>query len=125
MSRRQSWQKKFAVAIAGLLWSLRHQNSFWIHVPVAIAVIALAIGLRVELWRISAVVLATTLVLGAELLNTSFELLVRKLHPEQDDQIGLALDIASAAVLVTAIGAVIIGLLALGPPLWSAITAAS
>jgi diacylglycerol kinase len=50
-------------------------------------------------------------------LNTSIEQLVRVLHPEHDPSIGRGLDAAAGAVLLAAIGAVAVGLIALGPPL--------
>ena len=113
--------KKFAVAISGVAWAARHQNSFRVHLPVAAAAIALSAWLQVEPWRWVAVVLAITIVISAELLNTSLEQLVRVLHPNQHPQIGRALDAAAGAVLIAASGAVAVGLVTLGPPLWNAI----
>ena len=112
-----SWPKKFAVAISGLLWAIRTQSSFWIHIPIALAVLALAAILQIELWRWVAVVLTITLVFAAELLNSAIEQLIKVLHPEHDERIGRALDVSAAGVLITAIGAIIVGLLTLGQPL--------
>ena len=117
MSNRLSWPKKFAVAISGIFWSARTQNSFWAHLPITVAVIALAAWLQVETWRWVAILCAITIVCSVELLNTSIEQLVKVLHPEHDEGIGRALDAAAGAVLVAAIGSVIIGLVVLGPPL--------
>jgi diacylglycerol kinase len=119
MSSKQGWQQKFAHAAAGLFWSVRTQSSFWIHLPIAFAVLGVAAWLRVETWRWVAIVLAITIVLSAELLNTVIEQLVKVLHPDHDERIGQLLDTAAGAVLVAAIGAIIVGLIALGLPLWS------
>lgn len=119
----QGWGKKFAVAISGVLWSTQTQTSFRVHLPIAIAVLGMGAWLRLEVWRWVAVVLSITIVLSAELFNTSIEQLVRVLHPQHDQGIKRALDTAAGAVLVTAIGAVIVGLITIGLPLWDALAA--
>ena len=117
-----SWTNKFAVAMRGTLWAMRTQSSFWCHLPIALAVILVAAILQLELWRWAVLLLTIGLVFAIELVNTAIELLVRALHPEHDDQIGRALDVAAGAVLFAAIVAVMIGVLILGPPLWQLIT---
>ena len=121
MSSSQSWHRKFAVAISGIFWAARSQTSFRIHLPIAAAVIVLAAWGRVDAWRWVAVLLAIAMVLSAELLNTSIEQLVSAVHPAHDERIGRALDAAAGAVLVLSIAAILIGLIALGPPLLVAV----
>lgn len=120
-SNEQAWGKKFAVAISGVVWSARTQHSFRVHLPIAVAAIGVAAWLRIETWRWVAIVFAITIVLSAELINTSIEQLVRVLHPQHDEGIKRALDAAAGAVLLVAIGAVIAGLITLGLPLWNTI----
>ena len=48
-------------------------------------------------------------VLTAELFNSALETLARVVTRDRDETLGAALDIASAAVLITAAGAVIVG----------------
>lgn len=116
------WKRKFAVAGSGLREAVRTQDSFPVHAIATLAVLAVAFALRIEAWRWAAVLLAITVVWSAELLNTAIELLAKKLHPERDPQIGRALDAAAAGVLVAAVGSVLIGLVALGPPCWDWLT---
>lgn len=113
--------RKFAVACSGIVWAVRTQNSFWIHLCVTTAVLALGAWLRLEPWRWVAMVLTITVVLFAEMINTAIEQLVKAVHPEHDQRIGRALDIAAGAVLLTAIASVTVGLITLGPPLWTAL----
>ena len=108
---------KFTAAIAGFLWAVRTQNSFWVHLPIAAAVVAVAFWLRLDGWRWVALLLAIGGVLAAELLNTAIEELVRVVHPRHDRRIGHALDAAAAGVLVISVTAIMIGLIVLGPPL--------
>ena len=89
--------------------------------PVALAAVGVAAWLGIETWRWVAIVLAITIVLSAELMNTSIEQLVRVLHPQHDEGIKRTLDTAAGAVLIAAIGAVIAGLITLGFPLWESL----
>ena len=116
-----AWRRKFAVAFTGVAWAVRTQNSFWVHLTVTAAVILLGAWLRVELWRWVAISLAIIVVLYAELINSAIEQLVKVVHPEHDERIGRVLDVAAGSVLVAAIGSVAVGLMTLGPPLWTAL----
>jgi len=48
-------------------------------------------------------------VLAAELFNTAIELLADELHPHDSPRIRIVKDCAAAAVLVTVLGALIVG----------------
>ncbi len=111
------WIAKFRDAADGLLYGCRTQESLWVHLTVTTAVIALAAGLRVEPWRWAILILCIAVVLASELFNSAIEQLVRTLHPHHNPTIGVALHLAAAGVLVTATGAVLVGLIVLGPPL--------
>jgi diacylglycerol kinase len=50
-------------------------------------------------------------VMMVELINTAIEVLVDKISPEYDRQAGNIKDISAAAVLITALMALIIGLI--------------
>ena len=58
------------------------------------------------------------LVLGLEACNSAIEALGDAVTLDQHPLIGAAKDVAASAVLMAAMGSVIIGLLILGPPLW-------
>ncbi|TWU35098.1 diacylglycerol kinase [Novipirellula artificiosorum] len=113
----KTWRRKFAVAIRGLGISIREQPSFWVHLPVALCIIALAAWLHLEPWRWVAILISITVVLSAELMNTAIERLVSVLHPQRDPRIGDVLDTAAASVFIAAIGAVAVGCVVLIGPL--------
>lgn len=52
--------------------------------------------------------LSYLLILTTELINTSLEKILEKVHPEFDEAVGMGKDIASAAVLMTIIFAIIV-----------------
>ena len=78
--------------------------------------LALAVWLRAPLAPIA---LACALVLALELVNTAVEAVVDLVSPKPHPLAGVAKDAAAAAVLLASLGAVVVGLAVLGPPLWA------
>ncbi len=108
----------FRYAFEGWWYVLRTQHNAWIHAAVSVAVVALAFWLGVSRLEWAILLLATMLVWMAEFANTALEAVVDMAMPDYHPLAKVAKDVAAAAVLVGAIGAAIIGLLILGPPLW-------
>ncbi len=86
-----------------------------IHLLAAAIVIAGGIIFSVSLFSWVLLVLAIGLVFIAELINTSLEHLADVVSPEKNEKIKKAKDLAAAAVLVSAIMAVVIGLVVFLP----------
>jgi diacylglycerol kinase len=107
--------RSFRYALAGLRTLLRTQHNAWIHALATVVVIGaggyFVLSLAEWLW----LVLAMTLVWTAEAFNTALELLADAVTQEQHPLIGQAKDVAAGAVLISALGALIIGVLVLGP----------
>ena len=115
--RRHSWKNKFRNALRGLQRALRTQSSFAVHLLIAcIAVIAAAI-LRVTMVEWGLLVAAIGMVMVAEIFNTAIESLSRAVDTQFHPRLRDALDIASAAVLIAAGTAVVIGLCIFVPAL--------
>jgi diacylglycerol kinase len=113
--------RSFRYALEGWWFVLRTQHNAWIHavVSMAVVVVALWLGLALRDWAI--LILAITIVWMAEFMNTALEALVDMIMPEEHHLAKVAKDVAAAAVLVAALGAALVGLLILGPPLWQRI----
>lgn len=105
----RTWRTKFAAAFRGWYWGVKEQNSFHVHFPVAITVVAAAAWFRVTPGEWLALVLSIALVLAAELFNSALETLAPAITREHDEHVARALDIASGAVLCLACGAVVVG----------------
>jgi diacylglycerol kinase len=105
----------FIHAIHGIGFVLRTQPNSWIHALATAA--ALVVGVWVELsptqWAILA--LTITAVWVAEFLNTAIEAVVDLVQPDHHPLAKAAKDTAAGAVLVSAIGSVVVGILILGP----------
>jgi diacylglycerol kinase len=110
----RGWIKKFADAFRGVALGVRGQSSFYVHFVMTAAVIAVAAFVRVTWVEWCLLVLCITLVLTAEMFNSALEFMARAVDREHNPDLGAALDIGSAAVLVASIGAVVIGVLILG-----------
>lgn len=108
------WIEKFGCAFRGIWIALRTDSSFSIHVPVAIAVVILGVLMRVSLADWYALVIAIGLVFAMELINTSVEILARKVTKEPSPEIRDALDVAAGAVLFATLGAIAIGVIVFG-----------
>lgn len=103
------WSSKFGCALRGVAVAFREEDSFVVHLPAAVAVMALASWRGVERFEWLLLVLCVAIVIAAELFNSAIERLSTVVTREVDPTIRDALDIASGAVLVVAAGAAVVG----------------
>lgn len=108
----------FRHAFEGLGYTLRTQPNAWIHAAFSLAVVGMCIWLRLSLQDWAVIILTITLVWATELINTAIEAVTDLASPDHHPFAKVGKDAAAGAVLVTAVGAILIGLLILGPPLW-------
>lgn len=104
-------------ALAGLRTLMRTQHNAWLHAGASVAVVAVGLYLDLDRAEWSWLVLAITGVWMAEAFNTALEFLADAASPEFHPLVEQAKDVAAAAVLLTALGALVIGVLVLGPHL--------
>lgn len=115
----KGWLRKFRLAFSGLFWAVRTELSFRIHLPIAFVAVLLAQFLRFDTVRWMALMLTIGIVLVAELFNTAVETLAFAVDDKPNEHIRRALDVASAAVLMSSIVAVVVGLLLYWVPFWN------
>ena len=106
-------------AFAGLWYALRTQRNTRIHLTITAGVVVLGIWLELDLTQWAVLVLTIGFVLVSEMLNTVAETLVDLISPGYHPLARIIKDVTAAAVLLGAIISVIVGLLILGPPLWT------
>ncbi|THF69140.1 diacylglycerol kinase [Deinococcus sp. Arct2-2] len=109
------WWRSAGFAWAGVRHCYRSQANFRIEAWAGALALALAVVLRAPL---PPILLCCTLVLSLELVNTALEAVVDLASPEVHPLAKIAKDAAAAAVLVASGGAVLVGLVVLGPALW-------
>ena len=99
----------FRWAIKGLGDLCSNHPNAKVHLLATLLVVPLSFYLQISLIEWCLMVLCICLVMAMEAMNSALEYLADKVSPEQDDLIGKAKDIAAAAVLLSAIGAAIVG----------------
>ena len=107
-------------ALHGIAIMVRSQHNAWIHAvaTATVVIVGLVVGLSPAEW--CWIVLAVMSVWTAEALNTAFEFLTDVASPTFHPLAGRAKDVAAGAVLISAIGSVVISVLVFGPHLWRA-----
>jgi diacylglycerol kinase (ATP) len=113
--------RSFKYAFTGIWTILRSQHNAWVHVVATVVVCAAGLYFRLSSPEWCWIVLAIVAVWTAEALNTAFEFLADVASPEFHPLVKKSKDVAAGAVLISAIGSVIIGLLVLGPHLMALI----
>ena len=103
--------KSFEYAGKGIRSFVLSTPNAWIHLTVAVIVIAAGFYFKLSIIEWIGIVLSIGMVLSAEALNTAVEEWVDVVKPEFDKKAGNVKDIAAGAVLMTAICATVIGLL--------------
>lgn len=109
--------RSFRYAFDGWWFVVRTQHNAWIHLIFTVAVFALAFWLRLPARDWAVLVLTIMVVWTAEFMNTALEAVVDMTMPEVHPLAKVAKDVAAAAVLLSALSAVLVGLLIMGPPL--------
>lgn len=117
MKIENSLPRSFRYAFTGLWYALRTQRNARIHLLAAVTVTAMGLWLRLDALRWVMLTLTIALVFFAEMVNTVAEAVVDLTTAEYHPLAKIAKDVSAGAVLVTALAAVIVGLLVLGPPL--------
>jgi diacylglycerol kinase (ATP) len=118
-----AWTRRLGYALRGVVVAVVGESNFWVYGAATVAVIAVGVWVELSVERWCVLALAVTVIFVAEMFNTSIEQLARAITRERRPELRDALDVASAAVLVAAIGAAIVGVAALGPPLVAALRA--
>lgn len=107
----------FRHAFLGLLFLFRTQRNAQIHLAALLMVIILGIHLHISSQEWFWLMGISGLVLTAEAFNTSIEQLTDIASPRFSIQAGRVKDLAAGAVLLSAITAVVVGLMIFGPKL--------
>lgn len=107
--------KSFSYAFKGLKYVLSSERNARLHVMFAVLALVASILLRIDLEEWLFVVVSITLVFFAEIVNTALEKTLDLISQENNQLVKLIKDMMAAAVLVTAMGAVIVALVVFLP----------
>lgn len=104
-------------ALEGLLYALRTQRNMRIHVVLGLTAFLLGILWGFGPWELAVLTVTVTLVLAAEIFNSALEVAIDLFTSDYNHLARVAKNLAAAAVLVTALNALVIGYLLFGPRL--------
>lgn len=117
--KAKSLLHSFRYAAAGIYFCLRTQRNMRIHVVAGFAAMALGFWLRLPPFHMAVLAVVSSLVVTMEMLNTAIENAVDLYTHQRHPLAKIAKDVAAAAVLVSAINALLVAALLLAPPLWT------
>jgi diacylglycerol kinase len=101
----------FVYAIRGIKALFTTEHNAYIHLLATLIAFALGVVLKIDRYEWLWLTMAIVLVFTAELVNTAIEQLCDVVQPDYSEKIKTIKDLAAAATLVCAIGAVVIGCL--------------
>ena len=121
MKKSKNLAHSFQAAFSGIGKVLASERNFQIHVLIGFIVILAAIFFQISRNDLIFLLIIIGMVLTMEIVNTGFELMFDILHPlekrnvEQDLAVRIIKDMLAGAVLISAILALIIGVLIFYP----------
>ena len=101
--------ESFRFALNGLLLLLKNEHNSRIHLLAAIIAIIMGIIMKLDHYEWSLLIIVIGAVFLTELLNSSIESLADLIDPEFNELIMRAKDYSAAAVLISAIVAIVVG----------------
>lgn len=107
--------KSFKYAIKGLSYVFRHEQNFRIQAVLGVTIILLTLFLKIPVTQAAILILVVIMVLVLELFNTVTERLIDVLRPRLHHYVEVIKDLTAAAVFIASLGAIVIGLLIIGP----------
>ena len=115
---RRTLLDSFRDAFRGIRHCLRAERNMRVHLAATVAVILLAVCLRVSRGELACLLLAIGMVTAAEAMNTAVERLCDFVEEKHNPRIGIIKDMAAGGVLLAAIFAAAMGATIFLPPVF-------
>lgn len=114
---QQGVGRSFEHAYRGMISAVRTQRNMRFHVVAAVGVMIVSLLVEVSAMELAVLVLTILVVFVTEMLNTALEFVVDLVTDEYHPLAKLAKDVSAGAVLVSSVGAVLVGYLILSDDL--------
>lgn len=109
MKNKKSILNAFGVAFKGIKYCVVNERNIKIHIVAGLLVLILGWYLGVSSLEWGILILTITLVISLEMVNTAIETVVDMLTTKYHPLAKVAKDVAAGAVLVAALGSLVIG----------------
>lgn len=103
--------KSFFCAFRGIVYCVRHERNLRFHLVAVIYVLYFSTFYGFSKAEYAALALVCGFVIASELMNTALEVVIDKISPRFNVFAMIGKDIAAGAVLVSAVAAVIVGVI--------------
>jgi len=101
----------FKNAFNGLVWSLKTQPNYKIHLSLSLLALALSYWLRISYNELLTIIFLITVGLVIETINTAIEAATDAIDTKIREDIRITKDVSAAAMLIYAIGTIIIAIM--------------
>lgn len=118
MQKSPNLLSSFKYAASGIKYSYSSNRNLRIHILFAIAVVIICFLLRMSSVEITILIMAIVMVIATEMINTAIEEVVDLVTKDYREEAKIAKDVSAGMVLISAIGAVIIGVVIFTPHIW-------
>lgn len=106
----------FNYAIRGIIHAIIHERNVKVHFAIAVGVLIFSLYFRIKREELIVIIISATMVIVAEMMNTSIENMVNLLTDTQHPLARIAKDVAAGGVLVATLGAIAAGYLVFFEP---------
>ncbi len=110
--------QSFSYSFQGIKTLLKEEHNARIHVVASILTLIAGLYFRLDTLEWCVIILSIGMVICTESMNSAIERVVDFVSPEYHEQAGKIKDLASGAVLICSIAALIVGTLIFIPKLW-------
>ncbi|VVA43524.1 Diacylglycerol kinase [Candidatus Roizmanbacteria bacterium] len=107
----------FKNAFNGLVWALKTQPNYRIHLSLSLLSIVFGFYLKISYFEFLLIVFLITVGLSIETINTAIEEATDAIDTKIREDIKIAKDVSAAAMLIYAIGATVIAMMIFLPKL--------
>ena len=107
--------KSFLYAFNGLQILIREEHNSRIHLVATVIILIFAIIFNLNATEWTAIIFSIGLVITAEIINTAIENIADFISPDKSEKIKKIKDLSAAAVLISALTALAIGLIVFIP----------
>lgn len=117
MKKQYSLFQSFGFAWQGIQFAIQHNRNVRIHFAIAIAVLLLSFLLQITFFETALVLVMILLVICTEMINTVIEEMIDLLTKDYSQHAKVAKDVGAGMVLLTSLGAAVIGVVIFVPHL--------
>ena len=112
----RKWIKSANYAIEGILWAAKTQRHMRYHLYAAVLLLLTGFILGISWSDFVILITLSIIVISIEMINTALETITDILFKEYDNRAKIIKDIAAGAVLISSLGAALIGYVILSKP---------